>query len=137
MHLKTLESLLMTIETYGLPEEKYLEIFKEKVEFICKALKVVDRVTQDYNIKLEPRLFWNLFQESSYAADDACRVHQKQHNPEALEARSYDPVSYPTTSKVFDEVQKLEELMKQFIDQNKNTLLATELASGFIDELKE
>lgn len=118
MHLKKLESLLMTIETYGLPEEKYLEIFKEKVEFICKALRITDNVLQTYDIKLDPKLFWNLFQESSYAADDACRIHQKQHEPEALEERSYDPVSYPTTAKVFDEVQKLEELIKQFIEQH-------------------
>jgi hypothetical protein len=127
----------MTIETYGLPEERYLEIFKEKVEFICKAIRIVDEVTQDYNIKLKPELFWNLFQESLYAADDACRVHQKQHAPEALEARSYETLSYPTTAKVFDEVQKLEELMNQFIEQNKNTLLATDRASNFINELKE
>jgi hypothetical protein len=127
----------MTIETYGLPEEKYLEIFKEKVEFICKALMITNNVLQDYDIELDPKLFWNLFQESSYAADDACRVHQKQNNPEALEARSYDPISYPTTSKVFDEVQKLEELMNQFIDQNKNTFLATDRVSNFINELKE
>jgi hypothetical protein len=117
MHLKELESLLMTIETYGLPEEKYLEIFKEKVEFICKALKVVDNVTTKHGIELEPKLFWNLFQESSYAADDACRVYQKQHEPEALEARSYDSISYPTTAKVFDEVQELKNLLQQYKDE--------------------
>ena len=95
MDLKTLESLLMTINTYGLTEEKYLEVFKEKVEFICKAITVVDQVTQDRNIKLKPELFWKLFEESSYAADDACRMYQKQHNPQALKAHSYELSSYP------------------------------------------
>jgi hypothetical protein len=107
----------MTIETYGLPEEKYLEIFKEKTEFICKALMITNNVLQDYDIELDPKLFWNLFQETSYAADDACRVYQKQHEPEALEARSYDSISYPTTAKVFDEVQELKNLLQQYKDE--------------------
>jgi hypothetical protein len=109
----------MTLDTYGLPEEEYLAIFEKKAEFACKAIKITARVADSYNIKLEPKLWWDLYQEIGYATDDACRVKQKKEDPKALEERSYTSTTYPTTSAVFTEVQKLEKLMNTFIEQNK------------------
>ena len=119
LQLKTLDFLPMTLDTYGLPEEEYLAVFKEKAEFACKALRIVGRVATDYNIKMEPKLFWDLYQEIGYATDDACRVKQKKEDPEALEARSYSSSTYPTTGAVFTEVQKLNDLVKTFIEKLK------------------
>jgi hypothetical protein len=78
LQLKTLDLLPMTLDTYGLPEEEYLTIFEKKAEFACKALRIVERVATDYNIKMEPKLFWDLYQEIGYATDDACRIKQKK-----------------------------------------------------------
>ena len=117
--VQTLALLPMTLDTYGLAEDEYLAIFKEKAEFACKALLTVQRVASDYNIKLDPKLFWDLYQEIGYATDDACRVKQKKEDPQALEERSYTSTTYPTTGAVFTEVQKLEKLMNTFIEQNK------------------
>ena len=117
--VKPLALLPMTLDTYGLPEDEYLAIFEEKAEFACKALLTVQRVADSYNIRLDPKLFWDLYQEIGYATDDACRVKQKKEDPQALEERSYTSTIYPTTSAVFTEVQKLEKLMNTFIEQNK------------------
>jgi hypothetical protein len=137
LQLKTLELLPMTLDTYGLSEEEYFTIFEEKAEFACKALLTVQRVVDSYNIKMEPKLFWDLYQEIGYATDDACRIKQKQEDPEALEARSHTSISYPTTGAVFTEVQKLEKLMNTFIEQNKDGFLGEERTSNFPGELKE
>ena len=115
LQLKTLDLLPMTLDTYGLPEKEYLTIFEKKAEFACKALRIVERVATDYNIKMEPKLFWDMYQEIGYATDDACRVKQKKEDPQALEERSYTSTTYPTTGAVFTEVQKLEKLMNTFI----------------------
>ena len=115
LHLKTLDLLPMTLDTYGLPEEEYLTIFKEKAEFACKTMEIAKRVAERYNIKMETKLWWDMYQEISYATDDACRVKQKQEDPEALEARSYSSSTYPTTAAVFAEVQKLEQLIQSVI----------------------
>jgi hypothetical protein len=117
--LKPLALLPMTLDTYGLPEEEYLAIFEKKAEFACKAIRITTRVADSYNIKLEPKLWWDLYQEIGYATDDACRVKQKKEDPEALEERSYTSTTYPTTGAVFTEVQKLEKLMNTLIEQNK------------------
>ena len=117
--VQTLALLPMTLDTYGLAEDEYLAIFEKKAEFACKALLTVQRVASDYNIKMEPKLFWDLYQEIGYATDDACRVKQKKEDPQALEERSYTTSTYPTTGAVFTEVQKLEKLMNTFIKQNK------------------
>ena len=113
--VQTLALLPMTLDTYGLAEDEYLAIFKEKAEFACKALRIVEHVASDYNIQMEPKLFWDLYQEIGYATDDACRVKQKKEDPQALEERSYTSTTYPTTGAVFTEVQKLEKLMNTFI----------------------
>lgn len=117
--LKPLALLPMTLDTYGLPEEEYLAIFEKKAKFACKAIRITARVADSYNIKLEPKLWWDLYQEIGYATDDACRVKQKKEDPEALEERSYTSTTYPTTGAVFTEVQKLEKLMNTLIEQNK------------------
>ena len=117
--LKPLALLPMTLDTYGLSEEEYLAIFEKKAEFACKAIRITTRVADSYNIKLEPKLWWDLYQEIGYATDDACRVKQKKEDPEALEERSYTSTTYPTTGAVFTEVQKLEKLMNTLIEQNK------------------
>ena len=109
----------MTLDTYGLPEEEYLAIFKEKAKFACRALVITKRVADSYYIELEPKLFWDLYQEIGYATDDACRVKQKQEDPEALEARSYTSTTYPTTSAVFTEVKKLDKIITEFIKELK------------------
>ena len=123
LQLKTLDLLPMTLDTYGLPEEEYLAVFEKKAEFACKALRIVGRVATDYNIKMEPKLFWDLYQEIGYATDDACRIKQKQENPKALEARSYSSDTYPTTATVCAAVQNL-----NFLDK---------VITEFIKELKE
>lgn len=119
LHLKTLDLLPMTLDTYGLPEEEYLAVFEQKAEFACKALLTVQRVADSYNIKLDAKLFWDLYQEIGYATDDACRVKQKKEDPEALEARSYTTSTYPTTGAVFTEIQKLDKVITEFINALK------------------
>ena len=119
LHLKTLGLLPMTLDTYGLSEEEYLAIFEKKAEFACRAIRLTGRVADNYNIKLEPELWWNLHQEICYATDDACRVKQKKEDPQALEERSYTSTTYPTTGAVFTEIQKLEKMVFTFIEQNK------------------
>lgn len=108
LQLKTLDLLPMTLDTYGLSEEKYLAIFEQKAEFACKAMRIAARVGDSYNIKLDPKLWWDLYQEIGYATDDACRVKQKKEDPEELEARSYTTSTYPTTDAVFTSVEKLQ-----------------------------
>jgi hypothetical protein len=137
LHLKTLDLLAMTLDTYGLSEEAYLAIFEEKAEFACRAMKIAKRVADGYCIKLEPKLWWDLYQEIGYATDDACRIKQKQEDPEALEARSHTSSSYPTTGAVFTEVQKLKQLINTFVQQNKDGFLSEDRASNFLVELKE
>jgi hypothetical protein len=127
----------MTLDTYGLPENEYLAIFEEKAEFACRAIKITARVADSYNIKLEPKLWWDLYQEIGYATDDACRVKQKKEDPKALEERSYTSTTYPTTGAVFTEVQRLEKLINTFIEQNKNGFLSEERKCNFPTELKK
>lgn len=119
LQLKTLDLLPMTLDTYGLSEEEYLAIFEQKAEFACKAIRLAGRVAERYNIKMEPKLWWDMYQEIGYATDDACRVKQKKENPEVLEERNYISTTYPTTDAVCTAVQNLDKVITEFIKELK------------------
>ena len=119
LQLKTLDLLPMTLDTYGLSEEEYLAIFEQKAEFACKAIRLAGRVAERYNIKMEPKLWWDMYQEIGYATDDACRVKQKKEDPQAIEERSYTTSAYPTTATVCTAVQNLDKVITEFIKELK------------------
>lgn len=109
------------METYGLTTEKYLDLFKEKTLLTLQALNVLTDVAEEHSIEianLGPKFVWDLFEKISYATEDACRLHQKEHDPVEIELRRYDPLcTSPTKDALFAQLKELEELLKDHIKQ--------------------
>jgi len=111
----------MTIDTYGLPEEKYLELVADKAMLTFKALNTVTTVASGIGLNLSQftdKFLWDLFQEITYAADDAARVIQKELDPEEVKRRQWDSTMIPSREEMMEEIKKLEELVQQLVDQN-------------------
>jgi hypothetical protein len=111
----------MTIDTYGLPEEKYLELIADKAMLTFKALNTVTTVASGIGLNLSQftdKFLWDLFQEITYAADDAARVIQKELDPEEVKRRQWDSTMIPSREEMMEEIKKLEELVQQLVDQN-------------------
>ena len=109
------------METYGLTTEKYLDLFKEKTLLTLQALNVLTAVAAEHSIEianLGPKFVWDLFEKISYATEDACRLHQKEHDPAEIELRKYDPLcTSPTRDALFAQIKELEELLEDHIKQ--------------------
>jgi hypothetical protein len=84
----------MSIDTYGLDEDRYLEIFEEKSELLFITMRALIRVALENNVDLNgwPHdVIWRMYESVTYDANDEARILQKTQDPEKIAERAYDP----------------------------------------------
>jgi hypothetical protein len=104
----------MSIDTYGLDEDRYLEIFEEKSELLFKTMRALIRVSLEHNVDLNgwPHdVIWRLYESVTYDANDEARIRQKIENPEKIAERSYDGITVFTRQDLMDEIKSIKELL--------------------------
>lgn len=69
MNLKTF--LAMTLDTCGIPEDQFMEIFAEKAKFLGRLLLVFH--PSGSSVIRDEKIAWEMFQECVYATEDAAR----------------------------------------------------------------
>lgn len=110
---------IMSFDTYGLPEEKFLEYFSIQSRLILRSLKTLHAIAEEEDVKLGTfgsKFIWDILQEAAYGADDACRVQQREDDPEEIKRRSYDPMVLPTREDMMAEIQSLNAKMEAITD---------------------
>ena len=110
---------IMSFDTYGLPEEKFLEYFSIQSRLILRSLKTLHAIAEEEDVKLGTfgsKFIWDILQEAAYGADDACRVQQREDDPEEIKRRSYDPMVLPTREDMMAEIQSLNAKMEAIAD---------------------
>lgn len=114
---------IMSFDTYGLPEEKFLEYFSSQSRLILRSLKALNVVAEEEDVKLGTfgsKFIWDVLQEAAYGADDACRVQQKEADPDEIKRRSYDPLITPTREEMMEEIQSLHAKVEALTDYLSN-----------------
>jgi len=109
-----MQLIAMSIDTYGLDEDRYLEIFEEKSELLFKTMRALIRVSLEHNVDLNgwPHdVIWKMYESVTYDANDEARVIQKTEDPEKIAERSYDPLRMFTLQEVMDEIKSVKELL--------------------------
>jgi len=109
----------MSFDTYGLPEETFLDYFSVQVRLILRSLKTLHAVAAEEDVQLGTlgsKFIWDVLQEAGYGADDACRIRQREADPEEIKRRSYDPMVLPTREELMDELQKIKKLLEDRAD---------------------
>jgi hypothetical protein len=109
----------MSIDTYGLPEEKYLELVADKAMLTFKALNTVTTVASGIGLNLSQftdKFLWDLFQEITYAADDAARVIQKDLDPEEVKRRQWDSIVLPSRDELMEEIKSVNAKVEALTD---------------------
>jgi hypothetical protein len=104
----------MSIDTYGLDEDRYLEIFEEKAAFLFRTMHALVRVAQKQNVDLDgwPHdIIWRMYESVTYDANDDARVIQKTEDPEKIAERSYDGITVFTRQDLMDEIKSIKELL--------------------------
>jgi len=102
----------MSFETYGLPENEYYKLLRNKSEFIINCLEVMttEAFNKDINLhRFSDKFVWDLFMECVYSADEKARMIQKENNPDEIKARSWDPG--PSRDELMDEIKQVKELL--------------------------
>jgi hypothetical protein len=104
----------MSIDTYGLDEDRYLEIFEEKSELLFKTMRALIRVSLEHNVDLNgwPHdVIWRMYESVTYDANDEARILQKTQDPEKIAERSYDPLMLCSRQDLMDEIKAIKELL--------------------------
>ena len=104
----------MSLDTYGLDEDRYLEIFEDKATFLFKTMRALIRVSLEENVDLNgwPHdVIWKMYETVSYEACDEARIIQKTEAPEKIGERSYDALTLYSRQDLMDEIQAIKELL--------------------------
>jgi hypothetical protein len=104
----------MSIDTYGLSEDRYLEIFEEKSTFLFKTMRALIRASLEEKVDLNgwPHdVIWKMYETVAYDANDEARIIQKTEAPEKIQERSYDPIAMFTREDLMDEIKSVKELL--------------------------
>jgi hypothetical protein len=109
----------MSIETYGLPEDQYLELFKKKSLFTLKVLAALADVCKSINFDINSfsdKFLWDLFQDIIYTTDEGARLVQKELNPEEVERRQFGSVLMTTREELMDELKSVNAKLEALTD---------------------
>lgn len=112
----------MKLNPCGLPEDQFIEIFREKAKFLGKLLVAFDPGSRQV---MDEKLAWEMFQECVYAAEAEA---QKISDPEGKND-PYLPELYVSRKEMMDEIKsvntKVEELadyISQLVETTTNGL---------------
>jgi len=133
----------MAFDTYGIPEEDYLNIFENKAAFAMKALLLLLNTAFIHNIKLSElgeKFTLSLFSDLAYETDEEARLIQKEKNPEEVKRRMYDTIVV-SRDEMMEEIKSVNaktealtdyiaELSKKFVEQNKDGFLGEDRDSN-------
>lgn len=100
----------MTIDTYGLPEDQYLDLFKENALFTLKTFSAMINVAIKNNVKLNnftDKFVWDLFQDIAFSTENAARQLQKEKDPEEFKRKQYDTTLVPSREELLDEIKSV------------------------------
>ena len=106
----------MSIDTYGLDEERYLKIFEDKATFLFKTMRALIRVSLEQNVDLNGwphEVVWRMYESVTYDVNDEARIIQKAENPEKIKERSYDPITVFTKEDLMNEIKSVKELLEK------------------------
>jgi hypothetical protein len=109
----------MSIDTYGLDENRYVEIFEDKATLLFETMRALIRVSMEENVNLDgwPHdIIWKMYESVTYDTNDAARVIQKIEAPEKIEERSYDLIPMYTSQDLMDTIQSVDAKVEALAD---------------------
>ena len=109
----------MSLDTYGLDEDRYLEIFEDKATFLFKTMRALIRVSLEENVDLNgwPHdVIWKMYETVAYDANDEARIIQKTEAPEKIVERSYDSLTLYSRQDLMDEIKSVDAKVEGLAD---------------------
>lgn len=95
----------MKLNPCNLPEDQFIEIFREKAKFLGKLLVAFDPGARQV---MDEKLAWEMFQECVYAAEAEA---QKITDPDA-----YMPEIYVSRKEMMDEIKAVNNKVDTLMD---------------------
>ena len=100
----------MAIDLYGIDEDRYIEIFREKAGLLYRTMREMIRVSLEEQVDLNHwphETIWRMYESISYDANEEARQITKKECPSKLP--DYD--LGPTRSELMDEIQNIKKML--------------------------
>lgn len=99
----------MKLDSCGISEDQFIEIFKEKAKFLGKLLLAFHPGTATVN---DEKIAWDMFQECVYAAEAEAR---KISDPEGKEDL-FGPINFVSREDIMTELQSVNVKFDAIVD---------------------
>lgn len=110
-------SVVMSIDTYGLPTEQYQEFFEDNVRFAAQLyLQTCNILTAKGVGSVDFKTVLDMYQEAVYQTNDDCRRYQKANNPDALKQNDDMFSLSPTREELMAEIQSVNAKVEALTD---------------------
>ena len=104
----------MSINTYGLAEHDYTEVFKKKAAFTFRVFQAFKGMAFSEGVNLEnygDKFIFDIFQDVLWTTEETVRAIQKEKDHELVKS-SFDFTS-PSREDILEELKTIKELLNQ------------------------
>ena len=108
----------MSIDTYGLSSEQYIEFFHKNVRLAAKLYLDTCNILNEEGVgNIDFKTVLDMYQEAVYTTNDDCRRYQKGNNPDVLkELDSYELV--PSQLEIIEQINGLTKYIEGLVAIN-------------------
>ena len=98
----------MSINTYGLNSEQYLELFRKQSQFLFRTMREMMIGATEEKVHLDSwphETIWKMYESIKYDTTEEARVLQKKQDPEGYKEYAYEPFLSPSHSELSEEIK--------------------------------
>lgn len=109
----------MTLETYGLPEDQFIELFQERSQFYFRTMRAMIVASLEENVDINGwphAVVWKMFESISYDVINEARLIQKKNNPEMVKEGFRETLFIPDNNEVKIKLEEIKELLQSLKD---------------------
>lgn len=97
----------MSINTYGMDDEQYLQLFRKQSQFFFRTMRemIIGGIEEKVNLKDWPyEVIWKMYESVQYDVTEEVRMIQKKEDPEGYKENAYEPLLMPSHVELSEEI---------------------------------
>lgn len=109
----------MSINTYGMDDEQYLQLFRKQSQFFFRTMRemIIGGIEEKVNLKDWPyEVIWKMYESVQYDVTEEARSIQKKQDPEGYKEHEYEPLLMPSHMELSQEIGAVNIKLDALID---------------------
>ncbi len=122
----------MSINTYGMNDEQYLELFRKQSQFFFCTMRemIIGGIEEKVDLNNWPHeVIWKMYESIQYDVTEEARMIQKKEDPEGYKENVYEPLLMPSHVELSEEIavvsiklDALTDYLAELLNKSKDNL---------------